>query len=269
MKNKRTLYVLSVFLLISMLMSFYTSIGYSQTSSPKAKMILGKFFQKYDALFTDGMKGINSAVCKLSIKGAGRINTGKQSGNVPGNVPLLIDTKMELYVAQPNKMFFNLTGNLGNVTIVIPDKKPLTATALFPNMKQFAIFSVPEKIFGGIKPLNREKFWQETILSYGGLQTTKQGKAHRIIMKSTKPSQKETTNIYILDNKWDPVLIEVNDPVGGNTTVEFEQIMLNARIPIEKFVPNTSGYTQVSKEQLSSLIMMNMMSANMQKKQVK
>jgi len=166
-------------------------------------------------------------------------------------------------------MFLNLVGNLGNFTIVIPDKKPQTATALFPTMKQFAIFPVPEKTFGGIKPYNRTKFWQETILSYGGLQTTKQGKAHKIIIKSTKPSQKETMNIYILDSKWDPVRVEVNDPIGGNTTIEFEQILLNASIPTSKFVPDTKGYTQVSKEQLSSLIMMNMMASNMQKNQVK
>jgi outer membrane lipoprotein-sorting protein len=263
MQIKKYLYVISIIIIIS------ASSVYSQESQQKAKMILDKFFQKYDALFKVDMKGVNSAVCKMSIKGSGRIDTMKQAGNMQGTPPLIVDAKIELYVAQPNKMFFNITGNLGNVAIVIPDKKPLTATALFPVTKQFATFAVPEKIFGGIKPYNRDKFWQETVLSYGGLQTTKQGKAHKIVMKSTKPSIKETTTVYILDNKWDPVRVEVNDPVGGNTIVDFEQIMLNTAIPAEKFMPNTKGFTQVSQEQLTSLIVMNMMTSNMQKKPIK
>jgi outer membrane lipoprotein-sorting protein len=266
MQIKRNLYFISVLLIISILINFSASTGYSQEPPQKAKVVLEKFFQKYDALFKEGMKGVNSAVCKMSIKGAGRIDTLKQSKNLSGNAPLLIDAKIELSVAQPNRMFFNIMGNLGNVTVIIPDKKPLTATALFPVTKQFATFAVPEKVFSGIKPYNRDKFWQETVLKYGGLQTTKQGKAHKIIMKSTKPSIKETTTVYILDNKWDPVRVEINDPIGGNTTIEIEQITLNTRIPAEKFVPNTKGYAQVSKEQLTSLIMMNMMTANMQKK---
>jgi outer membrane lipoprotein-sorting protein len=269
MQIKKYLYIISILIIISALMSITIQSGYSQVPPQKAKMVLDKFFQKYDALFKDGMKGVNSAVCKMSIKGAGRIGTTKQSGNMQGNPPLILDAKMELYVAQPNRMFFNIIGNLGNVSIVIPDKKPLTATALFPVTKQFASFPVSEKIFGGIKPYNRDKFWQETVLTYGGLQTTKQGKAHKIIMKSTKPSIKETTTVYILDNKWDPVRLEVNDPVGGNTTVDIEQIMLNTTIPPEKFVPNIKGFAQVSQEQLTSLIMMNMMTSNMQKKPLK
>jgi len=269
MQTNKYLYVISVLIIISVVINISAQSGYSQEPAQKAKMVLEKFFQKYDALFKDGMQGVNSAVCKMSIKGAGRIDTMKQSENMPGNAPLLVDAKLELYVAQPNKMFFNITGNLGNVAIVIPDKKPLTATALFPVSKQFATFAVPEQIFGGIKPYNRDKFWQGTILSYGGLQTTKQGKAHKIIMKSTKPTIKETTTVYILDNKWDPVRVEITDPVGGNTTVEFEQILLNTAIPAEKFVPNTKGFAQVSKEQLTSLIMMNMMSSSIQKKPLK
>lgn len=269
MQIKKYLYVISILIIISAIVNISASSVYSQESKQKAKMILDKFFQKYDALFKDGMKGVNNAVCKMSIKGSGRIDTMKQAGNMQGNPPLIIDAKMELYVAQSNKMFFNITGNLGNVAIVIPDKKPLTATALFPATKQFATFAVSEKIFGGIKPYNRDKFWQETVLSYGGLQTTKKGKAHKIVIKSIKPSIKETTTVYILDNKWDPVRLVVNDPVGGSTTVDFEQITLNTTIPAEKFMPNTKGFTQVSQEQLTSLIMMNMMTSNMQKKPLK
>jgi len=67
----------------------------------------------------------------------------------------------------------------------------------------------------------------------------------------------------------DPVRLEVNDPVGGKTTVDFEQITLNTTIPAEKFMPNIKGFTQVSKEQLTSLIMIDMMTSNMQKKPLK
>ena len=245
--------------------AFLATTGYAQNPNQKAKMILEKFFTKYETLFSDMAKSTNTAICKMSIKGVGRFDTSKSSTNAP----LLIDTKAELYVASPSKMLINLKGNMGNISIVVPDKKPMAAIALFPDSKQFATIGIPQRMFGGVNPSDREKFWQGSILNYMGLQDTKQGKAHKITIKSNRPTQKEVTTIFILDKKWDPVRIELNDPKSGSTTVDFDQILLNASIPPEKFIPNTRGYTQVSREQLTGILMMNIMASTMIKKPIK
>jgi outer membrane lipoprotein-sorting protein len=258
---KKQFYILVAILFIVLL----CTTGYTQSPNQKAKAILEKFFTKYEMLFSDTAKSTNTAVCKMSIKGVGRLDTSKSSTNAP----LLIDTKAELYVANPSKMCINLKGNMGNVSIVVPDKKPMAAVALFPDSKQYATISVPQRMFGGVNPSSREKFWQESTLNYMGLQDTKQGKAHKIIIKSTRPTQKEATTIFILDKKWDPIRIELSDPKSGSTVVDFDQILLNSIIPPEKFVPNTKGYTQVSKEQLTGILMMNIMASTMVKKPIK
>jgi len=248
------------FLLATILLSmFLTSIAYSEESSAKAKSILEKTFSKYDALFSEDMKGVNSAVVKINIKGEGSINS--QSGSTP---PLLLDAKIELYVAQPNKMFLNVTGNLGNLQVVVPDKKPMTATTILPTTKQFAIMPISQKTLGGIQPQGREKFWVETTVLYGGMQTINEKQAHKIILKSNNPKQKENVFLYILDKKWDPVRLEIKDPNGGNMVVDFEELKLNVPIPPDTFEPKTSGYTQVSKEQFTGIIMMQIMTSAMQ-----
>jgi outer membrane lipoprotein-sorting protein len=263
---------LNLLLTIVLITTFLASVCYSQDSSQKARSILEKMFKKYDALFAEDMKGINSsvaqrnvsAIAKMSIKGQGRLDP--RSTTTP---PLLMDAKIELYVTQPNKIFLNITGNMGDIQIVIPDKKPMTATTILPSTKQFATMPVPQSTFRGFQPQSREKFWLETNLTYGGTQMMKQGKVHKIIMKSTNPKLKETSIAYILDQKWDPVRFEVNDPVGGNTIVDFDEISLNAVIPPDKFIPKTSGFTQVSKEQFTGLIMMQILTSTMPNKQIK
>ncbi|MEK7400649.1 MAG: hypothetical protein AAB116_27205 [Candidatus Poribacteria bacterium] len=259
---RKKLYILIAILSIVLL----STTGYAQNPNQKAKMILEKFFAKYEILFSDMAKSTNTAICKMSIKGAGRLDTGSKSST---NAPLLIDTKAEFYVANPSKMCINLKGNMGNVSIVVPDKKPMAAIALFPDSKQFANIVVPQRMFGGVNPSNREKFWQGNTLNYVGLLDTKQGKAHKIIIKSTKPIEKKVTTIFILDRKWDPVRIEYSDPKSGSTVVDFDQILLNTSIPPEKFIPNTKGYTQVSREQLTGILMMNIMASTMIKKPIK
>jgi len=258
---KKQIYIIVILLFIIL----SSAIVGAEESSPKAKMILEKFFNKYEKLFSEGMKDTSSLMCKMSIKGVGRFETSKSSTNAP----LLIDTKADLYASNPNKMLLNLKGNMGNIIIIIPDKKPISALTLFPDSKQFATINISERIFGGLKPANRERFWRESILSYKGLINTTQGKAHKILIKSTKPTVNEVTTIQILDGKWDPIRIEYSDPKSGSTTIDFDQIQFNPKIPPEKFIPNTRGYTQVSKEQITGIIMMNIMASNMVKKPIK
>ena len=254
-----------IFIIIAVwLTALLASVCYSKDSSSKAKSILEKTFKKYDALFSEELKGVNSAIVKMSIKGEGRLNS--KSTTSP---PLLLDAKIDLYVVQPNKMFLDVTGNLGNIQIVIPGKMPMTATTILPVTKQFATMAIPQKTFRGLQPKDRERFWVETNVTYGGMQTMNQRQVHKIIMKPTNPKQKGTTVVYILDKIWDPIRYEIIDPVGGNTVVDFEEIRFNVKIPPDKFEPKTSGYTQVTKEQFTGLVMMQMMTLTMQNNQMR
>jgi hypothetical protein len=255
----------SILIIIVVLFTILSvSVCYSQNSSSKAKSILEKTFRKYDALFSDEIKGVNSAIIKMSIKGEGRINP-----NAKLSPPLLLDTKLDIYAVQSNKMFIDVTGNLGNIQIVLPGKMPIIATAILPATKQFTTIQVPQKVFRGLQPKDRERFWIETNVTYGGLLTIKQKQVHKIIMKPNDPKQKGNTVVYILDRVWDPIKYEINDPVGGNTVVNFDEIRFDVDIPLDKFEPKTSGYTQVTKEQFTGLVMMQMMTSTMQNNQIK
>lgn len=259
LENKKLLF------LVLLSATILSSTVNAQESSHKAKLVLEKFFNKYEKLFLDGTKETNSIICKMSIKGISKFETNKSSANTP----LLIDTKAELYASNPNKMLINFKGNMGNIIIVISGERPISALTLFPDSKQFATIKISERIFGGIKPANRENFWRENILTYAGSINTIQGKANKIIVKSIKPTEKETITIHILEGKWDPLRIEYSNPKSGSTVINFDQIQFDARIPPEKFIPNTRGYTQVSKEQAAGIIMMNIIAGNMVKRQIK
>lgn len=237
----------------------------AEEPTQKAKFVLENFFNKYEKLFSEEIKDTNNIICKMSVKGVSRFEANKSSANAP----LLIDTKAELFASNPSKMLINLSGNMGNIIIIISEKKPTSAVILFPDSKQFATIGISERIFGGFKPVNREKFWRESNLTYAGSTNTTQGRAHKVIIKSTRSTEKESIIIHILDRKWDPVRIEYSDPKSGSTTINFDQIQFNAKIPPEKFIPITKGYVQVSKEQLAGIIMMNIMASNMVKKPIK
>jgi len=65
------------------------------------------------------------------------------------------------------------------------------------------------------------------------------------------------------------VRLEIKDPNGGNMVVDFEELKLNVPIPPDTFEPKTSGYTQVSKEQFTGIIMMQIMTSAMQSNQTR
>lgn len=251
-------------LLISIFLSAFLASANALDSSQKARSILEKTFKKYDALFSENMKGISSATVKMSVKGQGRLDP--KATSTPS---LLMDANIELYAVQPNKMFLNITGNMGNIQIVIPGKKPITAMMILPIAKQFTTMPVPDKTFRGLQPQSREKFWQDNILSYDGIKTIKNLKAHKITIKSKNPKLKETQVVYILDQKWDPIRYEVDDPVSGNTVVNFDEIKINSFIPPDKFVPKTNGFTQISKEQFMGAVVMQIVTSTMQSNQPK
>ncbi len=258
-KSKKNIIIILLFTIL------FSSVVNAEESSQKAKLILEKFFIKYEKIFSDRMSNANSLICRMSIKGVSRFDTNRSSANAP----LLIDTKADLYVSNSNKILVNLKGNMGNIVIIVSDKNPNSAVTLFPDSKQFAMISFSERIFGGIKSVNRERFWNENVLTYAGLTNTTRGKVHKIIVKSNKKTEKEVTTIHIIDGKWDPFCIEYSNSLNGSTSINFDQIQFNANIPPEKFIPNTKGYTQVSKEQIAGIIMMNIMASNMVKKPIK
>ena len=238
-----------------------------EASSAKAREILEKVLLKYDGLFRDDGKGIKSVASRLSIKG----DMSTKAGNTGSNM-LNIDVSVELYASQPNSYYMNVSGNLGNLLIVIPDKKPLMATLVLPNTRQFATMNFPEKNARSFEKLqserDRNQMWKDLILEYEGIQDMKSGKAHRIKVRSKKPSNKQITTFYILDKRWDPVRIEMDDPTRARFVIDIDKLEFNGKIPAEQFTTETKGYTKITQQQVTAALMMQIMSAAMQYKPI-
>lgn len=268
-ENERKIYIMGKFvrsflilIVASMFITLFNSAVLSQQSSEKARQILEKTFEKYGDLFKENGKGLWSVVSKLSIKSKANVAKSERTS-------IDLNAMVELYIMKPYNFFLNIAGGSGSVQIVIPGKKPLVATAILPVTKQFTTVTISEKAFKGIQLSDREKFWEGIILNYYGIQNTKAGKAHKINMRSRKPSEKGSSTIYILDEKWDPVRLEINDPASGSTVIELEELKLNMNIPREKFVPKVKGYTQISGSQLTINAIMQMIAPAAQKTQSK
>jgi len=241
------------------------SCAFSQQASEKAKQIMERTLQKYSALFKEDGKGIKSMASRLSIKGGGQMKMGSS-----GSMPLDIDMAIDIYAAQPQRLRFDISGNLGNAQLIVIGNKPiLTATMILPITKQFTTLSLSGKLTEPMLTDNREAVWKGTILTYIGMENLKEGKAHKINLRSTKPSDKSSVTVYVLDKKWDPIRFDINDPKSGNYTIEVEKLELNVSIPGEKFEPDIKGYTRISTQQLGTVIMMQIMAATMQGGQVR
>ena len=91
----------------------------------------------------------------------------------------------------------------------------------------------------------------------------KTGTAHKIVIDPQDSSEKAAITVYILDGKWDPVKFEIASE-EANAIIEFDMLEVNARIPDERFVPNTAGYTPISEKDLKTALMMQLMTAMMQ-----
>lgn len=235
------------------------------------KQILEKTVEKYRELVKKDGKGVKSMEAKVSIKGGGQLPMGDS-----GSMPLDVDAIVEVYVSQPHNLYIDISGNLGNAKFIVSGKEKPTATIMLPSTKQFATIDVPEQIKEQIdkaqepkedpqEPDPMEEFWKKAILEYDGTENLKIGKAHKIIIKPKDPTEKGYLTAYILDGKWDPARLEVTEEGGSNIVIEFEKLELNAKIPDEKFVPDTEGYTEVTQQTIVGSIMMQVMSSMMQK----
>lgn len=261
---KFTKNILAIFLIFVLSASF-VSVVYSEESSEKAKQILENTYKKYSDLVKKDAKGLKSIAAKVSIKGSGQMPMGGS-----GSMPLDIDATVELYAAQPHDLNLEISGNLGNAKIVVSGKDKMTATIMLPVTKQFATMDLPQRISQQLqkddpqKPDKMEDLWKEAILTYDGMQNMKVGKAHKITIKPKDPAEKGFVTVFILDDKWDPARLEVNDPEGGKLIVEVEKLEPNVNIPDKKFVPDTAGYTQIPNQQIMGVIMMQIMTSMMQ-----
>ncbi len=255
-------------LLVFALTASLISAVYSQESSEKAKQILEKTVKKYSDILKKSSDDMKSFATKLSIKGGGQVPMGDAGG-----MPLGIDIAIEIYVAKPHNLYLDLSGNLGNITVVVGGKEKVTATIMLSSTKQFATMDVPIEAIKKIqeeaeeddpeKPERMEELWEALILGYEGTENVKAGKAHKITVKSRDPAEKGSVIVYILDGKWDPVRVEVVSE-EANASMEFDKLEINANIPDERFVPNTAGYTPISEKDLKTALMMQLMTAMMQ-----
>jgi outer membrane lipoprotein-sorting protein len=194
-----------------------------------------------------------------------------------GSMPLDIDAMVEVYISKPHNLYIGISGNLGNARLIVSGKEKSTATIVLPGTKQFTTMNVPERIKKQIdvfqepkekdaqEPDPTEDLWKQVILEYDGTENLKTGKAHKIIIKPKDPAEKSSLIAHILDGKWDPARLEITEEEGSNLLLEFEKLEFDTKIPDEKFVPDTEGYTEVTQETIVGSIMMQIMSSMMQK----
>jgi outer membrane lipoprotein-sorting protein len=260
---------LSMVLLVVALTISCVSVVYSQESSEKAKEILENTYKKYIELTSKEGKDLKSVIAKVAIKGAGNVPAGEGE-----SMPMNVDVKIEMYMSKPRNFFFSIAGNVGNAIIAVTGEEKAAATIMLPTTKQFAVIDMPEDFMQEVesedpeKPSKLEEFSDDAILTYEGMGDTKLGRAHKIGIRPKDPTEKTSIMVYILDRKWDPARIEVREEEeGGQLTVDFEELKLNERISDDKFKPDTAGYTQITKDQLTAVIMMQVMAAMMQGEQ--
>ncbi|MFC1718096.1 outer membrane lipoprotein carrier protein LolA [Candidatus Poribacteria bacterium] len=252
---------LSTITLALMLIAFCVSVVYSQESDAKAKEIIEKAFNKYVDLMKKDGEGVKSVAAKLSLKGGGQLPMGDDA------MPLDLDVALEIYVERPNNFYISIAGNLGNATIIVSGEEKKTATIMLTGTKQFATLDVPEDAFGD-QPADEgepeeepkiEELWEKSIVTYEGTESTKLGKAHKIVLKPKDPSEEGIVTVHILDGKWDPARLAFSKADEVNLVVEIEKLEVNAKISDKQFVPNTEGYTGVTQDQLMMLVMMQVM----------
>ena len=256
---------LSIITLALVLTAFCVSAVYSEESSEKAKQILEKTFNKYMDLIKKDGEGVESVAAKLSLKGGGDFPMGDDT------MPLDLDVVLEIYVRRPRDFFISIAGNLGNAAVVVSGERK-QVTVLLPNTKQFANLDVPEDAFDvepevedepQVEP-RIEELWEQAVVLYEGMEDTKAGNAHKITLKSIDTPDEGVVTVHILDGKWDPARLAFSKPEEADLVLEIEKLELNQEISDDKFVPDTAGYTEVTQEQLTTLIMMQVMGAMMQ-----
>lgn len=257
-------------LCITLVIILFTQISQTSTelSSKTAKIILEKTLDKYSGFFNKNNNEVSNITSKLLIKGGRSI---KMSNT--GNISFDLDLNVDFYASQQNNFLFDISGNLGKAQIFLEREDLNLATIILPAIKQFTILNVPERIakryYDFQSPESRENIWKNSILEYNGIQDIKAGKVHKITIKNASLSGQNSTVLYILDKKWDPVRFELYDSMGMAITIDVEKLNLKAKTPKEKFIPDTNGYAQITPQQLNSAIMMQIMALGIQGMQMK
>ena len=255
----------SAFVLVLMLAAFCASVVCVAATDEKAKEILEKTYNKYTDLIKKSGSDIQSLAAKITIKGGGELPMGNNGGAMPLNV----NATLELYFAQPRNLYIALVGNLGNATVIVSGEANKVATIMLPGTRQFAKIDVPEERMADMDEVAEEpppvgEVLKDANVTYDGIAETKLGKAHKIKLQFDNPNSEGGVTVYILDGKWDPVRVDINVEEKLNVVVEFEKLEINEKVPASQFVPNTEGYTEISQDELGTVIMMQVMSAMMQ-----
>ena len=229
-----------------------------------------KSFQKYENLTKEEGANIKSVAAKVTIKGIGEFPAGGAGGTMPIN----LDAVVEIAFKNPGNYFFDVSGNLGNAKVFSTEKEKGTATIILPGTRQFAVIKMPQQITNQTQekpeePSKMDQFFNTMELQHLGMEKTKAGQAHKILIKNKDPKEKATITAYILDGKWDPARFDINSEgqEGNAIVVEFEKLEWNRNIPDNKFVPDTSEYVKVTDQQITAAVMMQIMTSMMQQNQ--
>ena len=255
----------SALAVVLILAAFCASVVCVAAPDEKAKEILEKTYKKYTDLLKKSGNDIKSMAAKITIKGAGELPMGNDGGGMPMNV----NAALELYFAQPRNLYVGLTGNLGNATVIVAGEVKKVATIMLPGTRQFAKIDVPEEVMTDMdetaeEPPPAEEVFKDANLTYDGTAETKLGKAHKIKVQPNDPEEEGSVTVYILDGKWDPVRVDISAEEKANLVIEFEKLEINEKISANQFVPDTEGYTEISKDELGTVITMQVMGAMMQ-----
>jgi len=261
---KNFLTALLVFALTASLVS-----AVSADSSDEAKRIIGKVVDKYSDVMKKDGKDMKSFEAEISIKGGGQVPMGEGGG-----MPLSVDANLKIFVAKPHNLYLELTGNLGNAIVVVGGKDKVTATIMLTGTKQYATMDVPDNAIKEFQqeesvteePGKMEDFYKAVTLSYEGTEKVAAGKAHKIVIDPQDSAEKASITVYILDGKWDPVKFVIKSD-EANAVIEFIKMKMNPKINPLQFVAQIAGYTLISEKDLTTALMMMLMTAMMQQAQ--
>lgn len=253
---------LSTIMVIFVLTIFCASVIHA-ASPDKARDILGKTYDKYSGLLKKDGKKIESVAAKIKVKGGGELPMGD------GGAPLNIDAVLEVYFKQPHNLYLALSGNLGSAIFIVSGEDKKVGTVILPTTNQFARIDIPEEVMEKTEVEEDEEMpkiddlLKDAELSYEGTEKLELGKAHKIKISSKDPKDEGSATVYILDKKWDPVQIDVKGDEGG-VSIDFGEVKINSKVSKKQFIPDTAKLSEITQDQLTTVIMMQIMGAMMQ-----
>lgn len=250
-------------LIITIIALSYVGMISAETTERKARDIIVRALQKYDDLFEDEDGKQKGVKVNMTVNGENRIKMGTSN-----SVPVVIDMDVQMYLAQPGVICFDISGNLGSFKGLMDDENMLTLS--LPSTKQFAITTIPSRYLRLLKLLrtkdyNNESIWKDVSLKYVGSKMLKQGKTHVIKIEPQRVMDWKAVMVYILDKKWDPIRLEAVNTSNGVLNAEVNELKFVSNMPDERLKLDINGYTQLTPQQILSAIMVQSMSETMQK----